>query len=81
MVMGRYLELLKYGGGGWRSFITILEGNKGRGWVECATQMRKVQNFHERSGRPVRNDATVNGGVNLAMPRLVEEEKRHLLRS
>ncbi|GLT71930.1 hypothetical protein SLA2020_439120 [Shorea laevis] len=37
--------ILEYGGGGWRGFIVFPEGHEGRGWVECATQLRKVQDF------------------------------------
>jgi hypothetical protein len=32
---GNYLELLEYGGKGWRSFVIILEGDEGKGWEDC----------------------------------------------
>jgi hypothetical protein len=34
--LGRFLELSKYGVGGWRSFIVIPEGIEGRGCAGCA---------------------------------------------
>jgi hypothetical protein len=45
---GRFLEVLEYGAGGWRSFIIISEGQERRGWRSCIVQMRKVVHYFEK---------------------------------
>jgi hypothetical protein len=43
---GRYLAVVEYGGGR-RAFSRILEGREGRGWQNCAVEMRKVVDYIE----------------------------------
>lgn len=73
---GRYLELSEYGRGGRRSFIVFPEGNEGRGWAECATQLRKVQNFFVWSESTARIGEKANGSAIPVKPRPVEEDNR-----
>jgi hypothetical protein len=45
---GQYIELSEYGGGGRRSFVVILEGSDGKGWMDCWVQLQRLRAYHEQ---------------------------------
>jgi hypothetical protein len=45
---GNFLELSEYGEKGRRCFVTIPEGEDGRGWSDCREQLSKLKHFHEK---------------------------------
>ena len=45
---GNFLELSEYGEKVRRSFVIILEGEEGKGWIDCREQISKLKQFHNK---------------------------------
>jgi 2-keto-3-deoxy-galactonokinase len=43
---GQFIELSEYGGGGRRSYVVILKGNDGKGWLYVWVQLQKMSTYH-----------------------------------
>jgi hypothetical protein len=81
---GRFMELLKYGGGGRSSFVIITDGGDGKGWKECYAQLQGLRLHHEKqhaAGTPVMAGKQVvqtKGSYVEVVARKNEAKERHV---
>jgi hypothetical protein len=58
---GNFLELSEYGGKGRRSFVIIPEGNEGKGWNDCRSQLQRLKMHYEKNREGVSTEEDSEG--------------------